>query len=76
MSYVPEPRPPGGPPQSVRWLAFIGWLLVPILLTALVVELTALFVLWWGLIWFAFALIYTIGYFRWAKRKYPKPDQS
>ena len=72
MSYIPEPRAPGGPPQYVRWLGFIGWLVVPVLLTAAIVELTTLFVLWWGVVWFAFALMYIILYFRWAKKKYSK----
>lgn len=74
MSYVPKPRAPGGPPQSVRVLAFIGWLVVPIALTAAIVLLTDVFVLWWGLIWFGLAVIYTIGYFKWAKKKFPRPD--
>ena len=73
MSYVPQPRAPGGPPQIIRVLAFFGWLVLPIALTALVVNLTGLIVLWWGLVWFAFSLAYIIGYFRWAKKKYPKP---
>jgi len=73
MSYIPQPRAPGGPPQFVRVLAFLGWLIVPIALTAGIVLLTDIFVLWWGLIWFGLAVIYTIMYFKWAKKKYPKP---
>lgn len=65
--------PNHGPPHSVRWLAFIGWLVLPVLLTWAVVALSALFVLWWGVVWFGFALVYMIVYFRWAKRRYPKP---
>ena len=70
--YEPQPRPPGGPPQTVRWLAFAGWLVLPILVTWAVVIATDLSVLWWGVVWFAAALVYSIGYFRWAKRRFPK----
>jgi len=29
-------------------------------------------VLWWGVVWFFFALVYMIVYFRWSRRRYPK----
>ncbi len=58
-------------PSHIRWLAFIGWLTLPILATWGVVEMTGLFVLWWGVVWTGFALVYMIGYFRWVRRKYP-----
>jgi hypothetical protein len=45
---------------------------LPILATWAVVLLLGLIVLWWGVVWFCFALIYTIVYFRWARRRYPK----
>jgi len=67
-----ELKPNPGPPHPIRWLAFIGWLVLPILATWLIVAATALFVLWWGLIWFAFALVYMIVYFRWSRHRYPK----
>ncbi len=70
---VIERKPNPGPPHAIRWLAFIGWLALPILATWLVVLATALFVLWWGVVWFVFALVYMIAYFRWARRRYPKP---
>ena len=62
-----------GLPHAIRWLAFIGWLALPIVATWLVVMATALIVLWWGVIWFCFALVYMIVYFRWSRRRYPKP---
>lgn len=62
-----------GPPHAIRWLAFIGWLALPILATWLVVLATAMIVLWWGVIWFCFALVYMVVYFRWSRRRYPKP---
>lgn len=61
-----------GPPHSIRWLAFLGWLILPVLLTWLIVAATALIVLWWGVIWSVFALVYMIAYFRWSRRRYPK----
>ncbi len=75
----PDKLPPGhasaqkpGPPMPIRWLAFLGWLTLPILATAAVARLTELAVLWWGPVWFGFALAYTIVYFRWARRRFPK----
>jgi hypothetical protein len=62
-----------GPPHAIRWLAFIGWLVLPILATWGVVEMTSLIVLWWGMVWFGFALVYLIVYFRWSRKTYPKP---
>lgn len=70
---VIERKPNVGPPHTIRWLAFIGWLVLPIVATWLLVLATALFVLWWGVIWFVFALVYMIAYFRWSRRRYPKP---
>lgn len=61
-----------GPPHPIRWLAFLGWLILPVLLTWLIVAATAMIVLWWGVIWSFFALVYMIAYFRWSKRRYPK----
>ena len=61
-----------GPPFWIRWVSFIGWLILQILATWAVVLLLGLIVLWWGVVWFCFALIYTIVYFRWARRRYPK----
>lgn len=65
-------KPNPGPPHPIRWLAFLGWLVMPILATWLVVAMTAMIVLWWGVVWFCFALIYMIVYFRWSRRRYPK----
>lgn len=65
-------KPNPGPPHAIRWLAFIGWLVLPILATWLVVAMTAMIVLWWGVVWFCFALVYMIVYFRWSRRRYPK----
>jgi len=62
-----------GPPHPIRWLAFIGWLILPILATWGVVAMTELFIVWWGVVWFVFALIYMIVYFRWSRKNYPKP---
>lgn len=67
-----ERKPNPGPSHPVRWLAFIGWLVLPVAATWAVVAATALVVLWWGVIWFVFALVYTIVYFRWSRRNYPK----
>lgn len=65
-------KPNPGPPHPVRWLAFLGWLVIPILATWLIVAMTAMIVLWWGVVWFGFALVYMIVYFRWSRRRYPK----
>ena len=65
-------KPNPGPPHWMRWLAFIGWLLLPIVATWVIVLLSALTVLWWGLVWMGFALVYMIVYFRWARRMYPR----
>lgn len=62
-----------GPPHAVRRLAFLGWLVLPVVATWLVVAATALWVLWWGVVWCGFALLYMVLYFRWARRRYPKP---
>lgn len=67
-----ERKPNPGPPYWLRWLAFIGWIAVPIGLTWIIVAVTTLWVLWWGLVWMAFSLIYMILYFRWSRRRYPK----
>lgn len=67
-----ERKPNPGPPHPIRWLAFVGWLALPIVVTWAVVAVTALYVLWWGLVWFVFALTYMIVYFRWSRRRYPK----
>ena len=67
-----ELKPNPGPPPSIRSLAFVGWLVLPILATWAVVAATALFVVWWGVVWFGFALVYMIVYFRWSRRRYPK----
>lgn len=67
-----ERKPNPGPPFWIRWVAFIGWFALPIAATWGVVQLTAWDVLWWGLVWMAFALIYMIVYFRWSRRRYPK----
>ena len=42
-----------GPPHAIRWLAFIGWLVLPILATWGVVEMTSLIVslVGHGLVW-------------------------
>ena len=65
-------NPNPGPPHPIRWLAFFGWLVVPVLATWAIVAATALFILWWGVIWFFFALAYMIVYFRWSRRRFPK----
>lgn len=65
-------KPNPGPPHPIRWLAFIGWLVVPIIATWLIVAMTAMIVLWWGVVWFCFALVYMIAYFRWSRKRYPK----
>ena len=44
----------------------------PFWITWAVVLVMGLIVLWWGVVWFCFALLYTIAYFRWARRRYPK----
>jgi len=69
---VIERKPNPGPPHVIRWLAFIGWLVLPILATWLIVLATALIVLWWGVLWFVFALLYMIVYFRWSRRRFPR----
>ena len=58
-------------PTGLRWLAFIGWLILPIILTWGVVAATKLAVLWWGFVWTGFAIVYMIVYFRWVRRRYP-----
>ena len=67
-----ERKPNPGPPFPIRWLAFIGWLSLPVLITWGIVIVTGLIVLWWGLIWMGFALVYMIVYFRWSRRRFPK----
>lgn len=73
MNIEIKQTPNVGPPFWIRWTSFIGWLVLPILATWGVVALTELFVVWWGVVWFVFALVYTIVYFRWARRRFPKP---
>jgi len=74
MSIEVPRKPNPGPPFVIRWFAFLGWLGLPIAATALVVMATHIQVLWWGPTWFAFALAYMIFYFRWSRKKYPKPE--
>lgn len=68
-----ERKPNPGPPHAIRWLAFISWLVLPILATWGIVRLSEVPVLWWGPIWMGFALIFMIVYFRWSRKNYPKP---
>ena len=72
MNIEIKQTPNTGPPFWIRWVSFIGWLVLPILATWAVVLVMGLIVLWWGVVWFCFALLYTIAYFRWARRRYPK----
>ena len=60
--------------MPLRWLAFLGWLAVPIIGAGLVARMFDLQVLWWGPVWCALALAYMILYFRWVRRRYPKPE--
>ncbi len=74
MDKSPAPRP--GPPQWIRVLGFLGWLVLPIAATWWVVAFSDLWVLWWGPVWFGIAVVYTVLYFRWIKKRWPKPVDS
>ena len=59
----------GGVPGSVRWLAFAGWLVVPVAAAWAAYALGGLPFLWTGPLWLALAVLYMALYFRWVRRR-------
>ncbi len=58
-----------GIPQSIKWLAFAGWLIVPVAVVWAAYAFLALPFLWTGPAWMALALTYMVLYFRWVRRR-------
>jgi len=58
-----------GIPQQVKWLAFAGWLILPVAVAWTAYAFLGLPFLWTGPVWMALALAYMVFYFRWVRRR-------
>lgn len=56
-------------PQGIKWLAFVGWLVLPVLAAWATAATFDLAILWTGPIWFGYAAAYMAGYFGWVRRR-------
>ena len=56
-------------PQKIKWLAFTGWVILPVVLTWAAHAFAGLPFLWTGPAWMLLAILYMAVYFRWVKRR-------
>ncbi len=60
---------PSEVPQAIKWLAFAGWVVLPVVLTWAAHAFAGLPFLWTGPVWTVLAAVYMAVYFRWVKRR-------
>lgn len=56
-------------PAAVKWEAFVGWLVLPVLAAWATVAVFDAGFLWSGPIWFGYAVAYMAAYFGWVRRR-------
>lgn len=64
-------RRSGAPPvpAGIKWAAFLGWLVLPVLAAWATTAALGTGLLWSGPIWVGYAILYMAVYFSWVRRR-------
>lgn len=56
-------------PTGIKWAAFLGWLIAPVVAAWATAAAFDIGVLWTGPVWFGYAVVYMAVYFSWVSRR-------